>query len=659
MRRATRFFYIILSFVLLMTVSCASVPKSGTALHNHDRIIAIGDVHGSYSGLVSIMKEASLINNENRWIGGKALMVQTGDLLDRGSEVHKVLDLLMNLQDDAEAAGGKVVVIMGNHEAMNIFGSRHDVNPKAYADFAGPDSEKTQHQAFERWKALFGTSESPDGKDAETRQQDWLIRHPPGFVEYTQSMGPGGRYGKWLRNLPVMFRYGGTVFYHAGISPEYRDMPLPDIHRTVIHEINTFDENKSYLMNLGIVEQWFNMTEIMAVVDSIIASAESEKLPDSLRDALPHLKEIKTFFDGIYNTSPLMIDEGPLWFRGLANWSDERIDSYLPEWLNKNDAWRMVVSHTPRAEGRIQSRLDGAVFIIDTGMETGYYKGGRASALEIRNDEVTAVYEAGERRQFPPPEITYGQDYVWTDPEGIPLPFDTLDDILEFLMNADPIRSETIFTGVNRPKKVLLKKGELEANAAFRHQSQVLSPTEVSGDYFRDSYKGEIAAFEINRLLGLNNMPPTVYRAVNDREGTLQLWAEGTTSEKGLGKDDTPPDVLSWNKQKWDMRVFDNLINNIDRNQTNLLIDSNWRLILIDHTRCFAISYSLPEPEKIVRCSRGLWYNLRHLDEAVVRDRLSPFLSRREIDDVINRRDLLVRLIQDLIDQKGEENVLF
>ena len=660
MERAARILSIILTFVFFMTGGCATVPKNGTKLHRHDRIVAIGDVHGSFTGLVSIMKEAGIIDNDNRWVGGNAIMVQTGDILDRGADVKKVMDLLMKLQNEAETAGGKVVVIMGNHEAMNIFDSRLYVNPKAYESFAGPGAEEKQLKAFEKWQAVFNTSDSQDGENAETRQQKWISGHPEGFVEYTELMGPEGRYGKWLRELPFMFRYGGTVFFHAGISPEYTDVQQSDITRSIISELKTFDENKSYLIKSGLVKQWYSMSEMMAVLDSIIAAAEAKKPADSLRDALPRIKKIKEFFNGIYETSPLMIDEGPLWFRGLAQWPDERITSFLPDWLEKNKAWRMVVSHTPRPDGRIQSRLDGTVFLIDTGMNTDYYKGGHASALEIRNDEVTAIYETGEKVQFPPPKIHYGPDHVWTDSDGVPLSFDTIDEILEFLMTAEPVHSETIYTGVNRPQKILLKKGDIEINAAFRFQSEEDTPGTDSRTYFRDSYQGEIAAFEINRLLGLNNMPPTVYRSVNGTQGTLQLWVEGAISERELAKEKShPPEMLPWEKQKWDMRIFDNLINNIDRNQTNILIDSNWQLILIDHTRCFARRSSLPNPDKIVRCSRGLWHNLRHLDEAEVRSRLSPYLNSREIDDIFIRQDRIIKLIQDLIYQKGEENVLF
>ena len=361
-----------------------------------------------------------------------------------------------------------------------------------------------------------------------------------------------------------------------------------------------------------------------------------------------------------------MVDEGPLCFRGLAQWPDERIDSFLPKWLEKNDAWRMVVAHTPCAEGKIQSRLEGAVFLIDTEMGAGQHEGGRVSALEVLNDDVTAIYEAGERHQFQPPKICYGQEHVWAGPDGTSLPFSTFEDISAFLANAEPVHAETIRAGVTRPQKLLLKWNGAEANAIFRHESRIFnSPTDDAGTakgsrYFRDSYDGEIAAFEMNRLLGLDNIPPTICRTIGRRNGTLQLWADGTvTYKKRMKGKILPPDASSWKRQKWDMYVFDNLINNVDRHQDNILIDKNWRLILIDHTRTFARDDSLPNPEKVAHCSRGLWHNLRHMNETKVRSLLSPYLSGLEMEAFSRRRDRLIRLIQDLIDRKGEENVLF
>ena len=101
----------------------------------------------------------------------------------------------------------------------------------------------------------------------------------------------------------------------------------------------------------------------------------------------------------------------------------------------------------------------------------------------------------------------------------------------------------------------------------------------------------------------------------------------------------------------WDMRVFDNLINNVDRNQTNILIDDNWRLILIDHTRSFARDHSLPRPEQVIHCSRGLWHAIRHLDEGEVRERLTPYLKSAEIDALFDHfGQVLVYPFQDCTD---------
>jgi hypothetical protein len=666
LRAITSVCLLLLSSLLLFSSGCATVPSEGPAGEpsRHDRIVAIGDVHGSYSGLVSIMKETALIDNGNRWIGGNTLLVQTGDLLDRGKDIRQVLDLLISLQPQAETAGGKVVAILGNHEVMNIVGSRHDVNPEAYASFAGPGSEEKRRRAFERWQAFFGASMGPEGEDPADKQQKWMATHPPGFVEYAESMGPGGHYGKWLRSLPAMYQHGGTVFVHAGISPEYARLTQVAINEKVAADLKEFDLHKSYLMEKGFVEQFFSMSEMISVVDGILKAVETDELPASILDAIPRLEKIKSFFDGIYEVSPMMVDEGPLWFRGFAQWPDEQLISYVPEWLKRNNAWRVIVSHTPRSDGRIQSRLDGAIFLIDTGMLSEFYKGGQASALEIRDDEVTAVYATGERFSFPPPEIDYGPELVWTDPEGTPLPFETVDDIEQFLLTAEPIATEKITTGVNRPKKVLLEKGHEQFNAIFRHDSQkggleTLPDMGHKKRYFIDSYLSEMAAYEMNRLLGLDNMPPTVLRTLDGTEGTLQLWAEGTMLDRERAqKEILPPEAFPWNGQMWDTRVFDNLINNFDRNQTNILIDPNWRMILIDHTRSFGRDRSLPKPEQVTRCSRGLWYALRHLDEAEVRTSLSPYLTGAEIDALFIRRELLIELIQELIDRKGEAEVL-
>lgn len=658
---------IVFAGLLLLTIGCATTPSKRPAIGekpHYNRTVAVGDIHGSFSGLVSILREAFLIDDGNQWIGGDTLLVQTGDLFDRGSDVRPVMDLLMSLQSQAEASGGRVVVLLGNHEVLNLVGSLTYVNPDAYRDFVGPESEEKQRRAFERRQAVFGTSAGTESEDSESRTQDWMATHPPGFVEYTEALGPEGRYGKWLRSQPAIFKYGGTIFVHAGISPAFTDLSLSAINDDVASQIAEFDRIKSYLVQKGYVEPFFSISEVIPVVNAILESADTKDLSTPDLETIDRLNESKPYLDGFYDASSLMNDEGPLWFRGFAQWSDEQLVSYLPEWLDKNNAWRVVVSHTPQADGRIQARLVESLFLIDTGMLSEFYKGGRPSALEIKDDDVTALYESGERVVFPAAKIDYVPGHVWTAKDGTPLPFETLDEIEAFLLTASPTFLETIRAGVNRPKKYLLHKDELQTRAIFRWESETGGTITPEFSHktrgFRDSYLSEIAAYEMNHILGLNNLPPTVLRTIDNKEGTLQLWAEQTTRDDDMQrKGILPPAVTPWNRQMSDMRVFDNLINNFDRNQTNILIDENWQMVLIDHTRSFARDKTLYLPEKISRCSRGLWYALRHLDEGHVRALLSPYLKTDEIDALFVRQQRLIELIQDLIIRDGEEEVLF
>jgi hypothetical protein len=641
-----------------ITLSSAAARPTG-----YNRVVAIGDIHGSFVGLRAILEQAGLIDESNRWVGGNALLVQMGDAIDRGADVKQVMDLLMSLQSQAEAKKGKVVVLLGNHEVMNLVGSSQYVNPKAYLNFTAQDSIEKQEKACERWWAVFGAAAAAEGADQEALKQKWMMEHPQGFVEYNEALGPEGKYGKWLRSQPAMFQYGGTIFIHGGISPDFEE-PAAAINGKVAAALKEFDEIRDYLIKKRFMEQYYSMSEMNSVVAGIVKASETQELSPALLNEIPRLKEIESYLASFFDVSPLMAEKGPLWFRGFADWPEEQLNAYVPEWLKKNNAWRVVVAHTPRPDGKIQSRLDGAIFAIDTGMNEEYYKGGQASALEIKDDDVTAIYQSGERYNFPPPEINYGPEHVWTDQAGAPLPFENVDEIEQFLLTASPMSTEVI-KSTTSPLKVFLEKDNYRFNAIFRFYEEFSdNPGPAPGvesktRYFRDSCRSEIAAYIMNRILGLGNMPPTVFRILDGKKGAMQLWAEGLMSDKErAAKKMLPPEALPWNRQMWDMRVFDNLINNIDRNQTNILIDANWRLILIDHTRSFSMDNTLFYPDKVIHCSRGLWHSLRHLDEAEVRKRLSPYLNSSEISAVFSRKQKLIRLIKDLIDRNGEENVL-
>ena len=133
--------------ILLIGLLAVSFAGAG------ERVVAVGDIHGSIDGIVEILGRAGLIDDEAHWVGGETTLVQTGDIFDRCLEVRKVLDLLMRLQVEAEAAGGRVEVLLGNHEGMNLLGIYRDINPEIFGTFVDDRSEKRRKAGY---KAFIG-----------------------------------------------------------------------------------------------------------------------------------------------------------------------------------------------------------------------------------------------------------------------------------------------------------------------------------------------------------------------------------------------------------------------------------------------------------------------------------------------------------------------
>ena len=143
-----------MSWLLLVWVSIAWLP--GVAHAQPDRVVAIGDIHGAAGPLRALLVTTGLTDAMGHWSGGSATLVQTGDFTDRGTGVKVVLDLLMRLESEASAAGGRVIVLLGNHEAMNLMGILRDVNPKLMAVFETPQSEALREDNYDAYVTFMG-----------------------------------------------------------------------------------------------------------------------------------------------------------------------------------------------------------------------------------------------------------------------------------------------------------------------------------------------------------------------------------------------------------------------------------------------------------------------------------------------------------------------
>lgn len=251
----------------------------------------------------------------------------------------------------------------------------------------------------------------------------------------------------------------------------------------------------------------------------------------------------------------------------------------------------------------------------------------------------------------------------WIGPDGKPLPFANGDEAVAFLRDAEIVARNELSTGINRPLKLTLEKDGIKAHAVFRtvevKKARFVTNNNVYID-FEDNHIFECAAYELSRMLEMNNVPPCAPRNYRARQGTVQLWIEGAmTEEKRRREGLEAPSAVVWARQQQVMRVFDALIRNFDRNQGNILIDEDWKVWLIDHTRSFHRSVKIDRMDKIVWCEKNLWKTLKALDPDEVRERLDPFLEKNHIKIMMKRRDKLVAHIEERIQAYGEDAVIF
>ncbi len=251
----------------------------------------------------------------------------------------------------------------------------------------------------------------------------------------------------------------------------------------------------------------------------------------------------------------------------------------------------------------------------------------------------------------------------WTGPDGQPLPFESDEQVLEFLRTAKATSSTGTVRGITHPQKILLEKNGVRAYAIFHTVNEEKSMVRLKSEtvmQFRDSYLFQVAAYELSRLVGLTVLPPSVKRRLHGEAGSVTLWLEGMITDEIRQKENMePPDPIHWNRQIYSMRVWDDLIFNFDRNQGNFLIDKNWNVWLIDHTRAFRQTDDLPKLEQVRGCDRQLYEGMRALTREKLEQRLRGLLRPAEMTYVLKRRDKIVARLDALIAQQGAEKILF
>lgn len=219
---------------------------------------------------------------------------------------------------------------------------------------------------------------------------------------------------------------------------------------------------------------------------------------------------------------------------------------------------------------------------------------------------------------------------------------------------------------ITRPKKVKLSDGERTAFAVFKtiDEREALKHFDDGQVEFQftDSFEYEIAAYELDKLLGLGLVPPTVRRRINREVGSLSLWVEGamTEWERLKVKNIHPPNLEEWNRQMHTVRLFLQLIADTDyKNINNLLVTPDWKIYKIDASRAFRNHLELRKEKSLQRFSRSVLASLRALTEDELEERLRKWLTKRQIESLWVRRNLILELADRRVAEEGEDAVLF
>jgi hypothetical protein len=237
-------------------------------------------------------------------------------------------------------------------------------------------------------------------------------------------------------------------------------------------------------------------------------------------------------------------------------------------------------------------------------------------------------------------------------------PFSCREEIEVFLRTAEIVKLAGRPEGRTNPLRLTLNDGKIEQDAIYKNidlrKPGVYSLGKSTEFDFKDSWKFEVAAYELDKLMSLNMVPVTVERSYQGRTGSLQFWVYDCISEKErIAQERQPTSVVLWNWQLYKVWIVDKLIYNIDRNLGNLLVTPEWKCVMIDHSRTFKSLDEVEALEKLYFFSKSMMNAIENLDEAQVRERCGRWLTDSEIITMMKRRDILVRYYLQQLEEKG------
>jgi len=590
---------------LLLCLPLSSTLADDWHFPGVNRIVAVGDIHGAYDAMLETFQQAAVIDDSLAWTGADTHLVLTGDLLDRGPDSRLVMDFIMRLEREAARAGGQVHQLLGNHEIMNLVGDLRYVSDSEFAAFSADESAEEREQ----WYQYFQLSQPADTDELMIRSE-FEKKTPPGFFGHRRAFRRNGHYGKWLLEKPIMIVINDTAFVHGGIPPYVAEQGLGGVNGALKMDLLNFLTAQSALVDEGVLSPVSRFRDLPAI---LVPKMEAGQLDgESMASA-------RVVMD--YRDSPLQGPVGPTWYRGTATCNSLIEGDGLKTALGSIGATRVVLGHTTTITRRIQQRMDGRIIEIDTGMLKASYQGS-GNALIIEGDRLTVVNQDGTKDLSP---IAH--------PQGVRSGSEVIDDDLleDVLSHGVIVESKTDGTAW---KLVQVTAGDKSVFAYF------------NASQGEKGFIPELAAYRLDRMLGLYMVPVTVRREINGQHGSLQFVPAAMLSERervanGKGQRSS----CSLGKQRGAMYVFDALIHNPIRTPLSMLYSpDNWQLMLVNHEKSFGTNTGRPAYLNDIDLAIGEQWRtaLLEIDDEKLSLDLGDSLSKRRLAALIKRRDALI-----------------
>jgi len=498
----------------LLVLTILSIPTLALdyEFQTSGKIVAIGDINGSYRELVSLLTEIELIDSSENWIGGTTRLVSLGNIVGSPDD-DEILSLLMKLEEQSSNAGGNLHIVLGE------------------ADVA----------AFTNSSTMSNTARS------------------------------------WLQQKPVIIKINDNAYSHGGIADSLAEETLISINEIARGEIAT--------------------------------------------------------------SSILENEDSPIQYRGTAMCHPYSEAFNTERFLKRNGARHLITGHVP-TDGRVTSRMNGMVILLDTGMAEG---GRPAAFIEEGSGNSYVHYLGSDKKAAIIPETR----------ELSPLLSSLDDHNVELLLSKAQITSvREIGTGITNPWRVEQMHNGMEHSAVFKYVDT--DPGMETKKYYNsrqgnesDRYRFEVAAYKLDRMLDLQLVPVAVVANIKGKEGVLQDWINDAINERDRLEAGAPFDGPCAQHEQYRLRiVFDILIYNEDRNLTNIIWSKDKLMMrFIDHTRAFRSQKNRPHQYRKVkiRLSDLLKHKLELLNTESLTEELGEYLHPKQIQSLLARRDLLLK----------------